>query len=281
MALRDLIGIPGIQGVNPTASAIARLTAPGAMPSAVMPMPAAAQPTLSPTAKYIADMQALMRGGIGPLSTGEKISALGQVLQAAGSRGATDPAAVLQNVRNQQMQKLNAQFQIAQLQKKTQEEEEFIKTLTPSERNMFAILDDVGRRQYMVARQQGPELTDTEKKLIAAGIDPKSPEGQKILKNVAAAQGILTTSGPWGDRYKQASDVIFGNDDQPQDAGTVQPQDADIIQRENEKKLNRAVEILRSGKGTVEQFESIFGKGTAAKYLGGGSGNTTGGFRRR
>ena len=118
MALRDLIGIPGIQGVNPTASAIARLTAPGAMPSAVMPMPAAAQPTLSPTAKYIQDMQALMRGGIGPLSTGEKISALGQVLQAAGSRGATDPAAVLQNVRNQQMQKLNAQFQIAQLQKK-------------------------------------------------------------------------------------------------------------------------------------------------------------------
>ena len=125
MALRDLIGIPGIPGVNPTAMDIARLTASGAMPSAVMPMPAAAQPTLSPTAKYIQDMQALMRGGIGPLSTGEKIAAVGQVLQAAGSRGAVDPAAVIQNVRKQQMDKLNAQFQIAQLQQaRTQAEQQ-------------------------------------------------------------------------------------------------------------------------------------------------------------
>jgi hypothetical protein len=101
----------------------------GAMPSivqaGVMPQaaPAAtAQPTLSPTAKYIADMQALMSGGIGQLSTGEKISALGQVLQAAGSRGASDPAAVLQSVRKQQMDKLNAQYQIAQLQQQAQQE---------------------------------------------------------------------------------------------------------------------------------------------------------------
>ena len=101
----------------------------GAMPTiataGVMPQtaPAAqAQPTLSPTAKYIADMQALMSGGVGPLSSGEKIAALGQVLQAAGSRGASDPAAVLQNVRQQQMQKLNAQYQIAQLQQKQQQE---------------------------------------------------------------------------------------------------------------------------------------------------------------
>jgi hypothetical protein len=80
------------------------------------------QPQLSPTAKYIADMQALMSGGIGQLSTGEKISALGQVLQAAGSRGASDPAAVLQGVRKQQMDKLNAQYQIAQLQQSQQRE---------------------------------------------------------------------------------------------------------------------------------------------------------------
>lgn len=83
---------------------------------------AAAQPTLSPTAKYIQDMQALMSGGIGQLSTGEKISALGQVLQAAGSRGAADPAAVLQGVRKQQMDKLNAQYQIAQMQQAQQQE---------------------------------------------------------------------------------------------------------------------------------------------------------------
>jgi len=89
----------------------------------VVPQPVApVQPELSPTAKYVADMQALMRGGIGKLSTGEKITALGQVLQAAGSRGAADPAAVLQNVRNQQMEKLNAQLKIAQLQQAQQQE---------------------------------------------------------------------------------------------------------------------------------------------------------------
>jgi hypothetical protein len=87
-------------------------------------MPATTQPTLSPTAKYIQDMQALMSGGIGPLSTGEKISALGQVLQAAGSRGATDPAAVIQNVRKQQMDKLNAQYQIAQMQQARKQAEQ-------------------------------------------------------------------------------------------------------------------------------------------------------------
>jgi len=91
-------------------------------PASAMPQVAPTAAPLSPTAKYIADMQALMSGGIGPLSTGEKISAVGQVLQAAGSRGASDPAAVLQNVRKQQMDKLNAQYQIAQLQQKQQQE---------------------------------------------------------------------------------------------------------------------------------------------------------------
>ena len=260
MALRDLTGIPGIPGVNPTASNIARLTAPGAMSTLVQPMPATVQPTLSPTAKYIQDMQALMRGGIGPLSTGEKIAAVGQVLQAAGSRGATDPAAVIQGVRKQQMDKLNAQFQIAQLQKKTLEEEEFIKTLTPSERNMFSILDETGRRQYMLARQQGPELTDAEKKIQAAGIPLNSPRAREILTDVAVAQGVITVTGPAGTTYIRASDI----GGKPPAAQTI-PQSA--------------IDDLRSGKGTPEQFDSIFGKGKAAQYVGGGSGNTTGGFR--
>jgi len=94
---------------------------PTIAPQAVMPT-AAAQTALSPTAKYIQDMQALMSGGIGPLSTGQKIAAVGQVLQAAGSRGASDPAAVLQGVRKQQMDKLNAQYQIAQMQQAQQQE---------------------------------------------------------------------------------------------------------------------------------------------------------------
>lgn len=105
-------------GVVRSVGAMPSVAPVGAMPSAAAP----AQPTLSPTAKYIQDMQALMSGGIGPLSTGQKIAAVGQILQAAGSRGASDPAAVLQGVRNQQMQKLNAQYQIAQLQQAQQQE---------------------------------------------------------------------------------------------------------------------------------------------------------------
>jgi hypothetical protein len=109
---------------------------PAVAPLAVAPQLATpVQPELSPTAKYIADMQALMSGGIGKLSTGEKISAVGQVLQAAGSRGASDPAAVLQGVRKQQMDKLNAQYQIAQLQQKTAQEQQqkaFIKQYASS-----------------------------------------------------------------------------------------------------------------------------------------------------
>ncbi len=109
-------GVVRSVGILPT-------TAPQAVaPVGIAPPAAPAAPQLSPTAKYIADMQALMSGGIGPLSTGEKISALGQVLQAAGSRGASDPAAVLQGVRKQQMDKLNAQYQIAQLQQAQQRE---------------------------------------------------------------------------------------------------------------------------------------------------------------
>jgi hypothetical protein len=108
-------GVVRSVGILPT-------TAPQAVaPVGIAPPAAPAAPQLSPMAKYIADMQTLISGGIGPLSTGEKISALGQVLQAAGSRGASDPAAVLQNVRQQQMQKLNAQFQIAQMQQAQQE----------------------------------------------------------------------------------------------------------------------------------------------------------------
>jgi len=109
-------------GVVRSVGAMPSIVQAGVMPQAAPAAPAA--PQLSPTAKYIADMQALMSGGVGPLSTGEKISALGQVLQAAGSRGAADPAAVLQNIRQQQMQKLNAQYQIAQMQQAQQQQQQ-------------------------------------------------------------------------------------------------------------------------------------------------------------
>jgi len=108
----NMMSLKQLFAFDPTAN----LPGAGVVPQTV------AQPQLSPTAQYVQNMQALMSGGIGKLSTGEKLGALGQILQAAGSRGAADPAAVIQNVRNQQMQKLNAQYQIAQLQQKAQEE---------------------------------------------------------------------------------------------------------------------------------------------------------------
>lgn len=122
-------------GVVRSVGAMPAIAPQAVAPVGIAPTAAPAAPQLSPTAKYIADMQALMSGGIGQLSTGEKISALGQVLQAAGSRGASDPAAVLQSVRKQQMDKLNAQYQIAQLQQAQQQEQQqraFIKQFASS-----------------------------------------------------------------------------------------------------------------------------------------------------
>lgn len=117
-AMETLMRSLGIGGKKPVGTAM-----PAIAPASVLSSPVASgAPELTPTAKYIQDMQALMSGGIGPLSTGQKIAAVGQVLQAAGSRGASDPAAVLQNVRKQQMEKLNAQYQIAQLQQSQQRE---------------------------------------------------------------------------------------------------------------------------------------------------------------
>lgn len=121
---------------RPVGATVSPRILPAMAPLAVAPQTTApVQPELSPTAKYIADMQALMSGGIGKLSTGQKIAAVGQVLQAAGSRGASDPAAVLQGVRKQQMEKLNAQYQIAQLQQSAQREQQqraFVKQFASS-----------------------------------------------------------------------------------------------------------------------------------------------------
>lgn len=117
-AMETLMRSLGIGGKKPVGTAM-----PVIAPASMLSSPVASgAPELTPTAKYIADMQALMSGGIGKLSTAQKIAAAGQVLQAAGSRGASDPAAVLQGVRKQQMEKLNAQYQIAQLQQSQQRE---------------------------------------------------------------------------------------------------------------------------------------------------------------
>lgn len=136
VSLNDLLGA---QTANTAQNAISRMMASPVAASPLAPT-AAVQPELSPTAKYIRDMQSLMQGGIGKLSTGEKLGAVGALLQAAGSRGKVNPADVIGKVREQQMQKLNAQYQLAQLTEKTQREQQqkaFIKqyaSTLPSEK---------------------------------------------------------------------------------------------------------------------------------------------------
>lgn len=195
---------------------------PTIAPLAVAPQPTApVAPQLSPTAKYIADMQALMRGGIGQLSTGEKISALGQVLQAAGSRGAADPAAVLQNVRQQQMQKLNTQYQIAQLQQQAQQEqqqraaiEKYKIALEPNEINALEGLP-LEKQAEKVA-----EIAFRQKQLFSRDRDP-------VTGNVR-----LTYSG---------GDVVVTNEKMPAKTREIDVGDAVEIYDEDTNKLVMSV----------------------------------------
>lgn len=148
-------------------------------------------PQISPTAQYIQDMQTLLRGGIGKLSTGEKLGAVGQILQAAGSRGAMDPGAVIQNVRQQQMQKLNAQLQIAQLQQKAEQE-----------RQKRAFIDQYADRvpedlQNLLANSDVDTAFDIVKSRVAGNrqlfqiLD--GPEGKKVAVYSDPSGQLITT----------------------------------------------------------------------------------------
>lgn len=204
----------------------------------------------------------IMQGNLaGQLSSGDKLSTLGALLKSVSRGSTTTPQQVIQNLQQQKFQEVQGRIQAAQLQRR----QEALNSLPESERNMAALLDEKQLAEYLVQRQKGRDQTEAEKKLIAAGIDLASPEAQRILRNVASSQGIIPVTGPLGTTYVQASDVVFKQGAEA--ANTTIPQ--------------QAIDDLRSGKGTVEQFEQIFGKGSAKKYLGGGSGNATGGFRGR
>jgi hypothetical protein len=165
----------------------------GAMPSVnvtpSVPVPTVAPmaqvaPQLSPTAQYINDMQTLLRGGIGKLSTGEKLGAVGQILQAAGSRGAADPGAVIQNVRQQQMQKLNAQYQIAQLQQKQQQEQQQIAAI----QKYSALLTENER-----AALEGLPLEKRAEKISEIAFRPK--QVQQIVRSSDGKTRIVYQNG--------------------------------------------------------------------------------------
>lgn len=198
------------------------------------------------------------------LSGADKLMALSALLGSVTRGSKTSPQKVIADLRKEQLGKLEAQVMAERMQAATRRKMDFLNSLPEAERRMAMLLDEDKLQDYMLKRMAGREETDAEKKLRAAGIDPLSQEGQRILKNVAASQGIISVTGPAGTTYVQASDVVLGGSGAP-NQGTQIPQ--------------KAIDDLRAGKGTVEQFEAVFGKGTARQYLGGGSGNATGGFR--
>lgn len=199
------------------------------------------------------------------LTGGDKLLALSALLGSVTRGSKTTPQDVIAGIRKQQLGRIEAQVMSDRMQAQARARQAFLGSLPENERNMFMLLDADSQMKYMLEKQKGREQTDAEKKLVAAGIDPASAEGQRILKNAAAAQGVISVTGPAGTTYVQAADVVLG--------GGGQRPSATIPQE--------AIDALRSGKGTVAQFESVFGKDTARQYLGGGSGNATGGFRGR
>lgn len=201
MAYDPRTGMVTFPGFDSTASLLTNRAS--AKPTAAVPA--------SESSTYDKYMQ-IMTGGkfSDTLSGGDKLLALSALLGSVARGSKTTPQEVVADIRKQQMQRLEAQVMSDRMQAQAQARQAFLKTLPENERNMFMLLDADSQMKYMLEKQKGREQTDTEKKLIAAGIDPASPEGQRILKNVAAAQGILNVSGPAGSVFKEAYQVVSG-----------------------------------------------------------------------
>ena len=112
---------------------------------------------------------------------------------------------------------------------------------------------------------------DPEQELIAAGLQPGTPQFQaeavRILKaKYDTSKTIAYQPGGGAVAYDAASGqitplIVPGGAEQG--TSSIPPQ---------------AVSELRANPATAAQFDEIFGKGAAAKVLGGGAGNSVGGF---
>lgn len=171
--------------------------------------PAAA--TMGPESTYDKFLRVMTGGKFSDtLSGGDKLLALSALLGSVTRGSRTTPQEVIANIRKQQAGQLEAQVMSERMKANEATRRAFLQTLPENERNMVALLNEEQFAKYMIERQKGREETDAEKKLRAAGIDPASPEGQRILRNVAAGQGIISVTGPAGTTYKQASEIVFG-----------------------------------------------------------------------
>lgn len=156
-------------------------------------------------------MQVMTGGNFGDtLTGGDKLLALSALLGSVTRGSKTTPQDVIAGIRKQQLGRIEAKVMGDRMKARETASAAFISSLPENERNMFMLLDADSQMKYMLEKQKGREQTDAEKKLVAAGIDPASAEGQRILKNAAAAQGILNVSGPAGSVFKEAYQVVSG-----------------------------------------------------------------------
>ena len=91
-------------------------------------------------------------------------------------------------------------------------------------------------------------------------------------KTVAVPEGgsvatVRPVVGPNGEVQGNRAEYIIGGDGAAAPPASATP----AIPKE-------AIDALKSGEGSAEQFDAIFGSGSAARVMGGGSGNAAGGF---
>jgi hypothetical protein len=168
------------------------------------------------TPDTLAEMTRLLGGDLsGSLTSGDKLLALSGLLRSAtrsGRRAGITPQQVIGQLQQQKLAELQNRVAVEQAQTaRTQQQQQrqfraqFLATLPEQERRAVSFLDDTALQQYAVKRSEGPELTPAEKALVAANIDPKSPEGQEILNDVARSLGLVPVSGPLGITFVRAS----------------------------------------------------------------------------
>lgn len=106
---------------------------------------------------------------------------------------------------------------------------------------------------------QGQEALSTAgKQAQDEGLNPGSPEFSRRVTEIWQANNAK----PYTDSNGATRLYVPGAQSQPSNGGI--PQDA--------------INALRSGQGSAQQFDEIFGAGAAQRVLGGGSSNAAGGF---
>ena len=127
--------------------------------------------------------------------------------------------------------------------------------------------DDWTRReQWKLANYPKPEDQFT-RMMRAAGIDPASAQGRAMYQGKVTNEVDPIVTTMVGDRLISAPrSMIMGQLTGQANPGASTPSPS-------------AIQHLRQNPNLRDAFESKYGPGSAAQYMGGGAGNGTGGFR--